>query len=93
MTPTLSLSNPSLWVSNSMQPPCVLLCDLTTCHSSTERAWFQHLILQCYKLLSHVAHKFNLRRYIVAPNQSRRNMLTGCLEVGCCRLKPVFAST
>jgi len=48
--------------------PCVMLGDLTTCHS-IESAWSQRLELKYDKLLSHFAFSFNLRRYTQAPPQ------------------------
>jgi len=46
-------------------PPCVMLCDLTTCYSC-RRAWFQRLQLKHDKPLSNLAFNFNLRRYNLA---------------------------
>ena len=47
-----------------LQPPCVLLCDLTTC-CSMEIARFQRLKLKHDEPLSTFAFNFNVRRYKV----------------------------
>jgi hypothetical protein len=44
-------------------PPCVMLCDLTTFYSIGS-AWFQCIKLECDELLFNLTFSFNVRRYI-----------------------------